>query len=86
MTKITFHNKFWKIYDKLPKNIQKKTQERITLFSQSPFHPLLKNHKLSGEFRNHHSINITGDYRAIYIENQNNYIFQILGTHSEIYK
>lgn len=85
MKNIHFHNKFWKIYEKLPKTMQQKVKERIKLFSTDSFHPTLNNHTLSGKFQNHRSINITGDYRAIYVEHNNMYVFKLIGTHSELY-
>ncbi len=51
-----------------------------------PFHPLLNNHPLAGRWTGYRSINITGDYRAIYelIEEDLAY-FVTIDTHSNLY-
>ena len=57
------------------------------MFVQNPFSPSLHHHPLSGEFSNYRSINITGDYRALYKQiDKNHVIFVKLGTHSQLYK
>lgn len=41
---------------------------------------------LSGNYSGFHSINITGDIRALYEEIDGSYvIFEFIGTHSELY-
>lgn len=50
----------------MPSVLYKKLQERITLFAEQPFHPLLDNHPMSGSRRGYRSINITGDWRVVY--------------------
>ncbi len=56
------------------------------MFLENPFHPLLKNHALSGEYSNYRSFNVTADIRAIYepIDSET-VIFINIGTHSELY-
>lgn len=46
--KISFHKHFTKTYQKLPKRIQNKVDENLTLSVTDPFHPSLNNHKLQG--------------------------------------
>ena len=50
----------------LSKKLQGQVKERLTLFTLDPFHPLLNNHKLSGEYRAYLIINVTGDFRVVY--------------------
>jgi len=64
--KPTFHRYFIKAYIKLPKNIQLKVKACLRLFEKNPFSKEFNNHSLQGRYKNHRSINITGDYRAIY--------------------
>lgn len=61
-------------------------KERIIIFSADPFHPTLNNHALTGEWTGYRSINITGDYRAVYrlVEEDLAY-FVDLDTHSNLY-
>ena len=80
-----FHNNFLKDYRKLRATLRLKTDQRLVLFRKVPFHPLLNNHGLRGKYTGYRSINITGDYRAIYIERDNLVIFMLIGTHSELY-
>lgn len=87
---ISFRKKFSKSYDKASDKIKKVTKEKIALFEREPFHPSLNNHALIGQYQGSRSINITGDWRAIYsetIENGEKVItFIELGTHSQLYK
>jgi len=78
---------FIKHYKKLPVPLQSKFKERKDLFLQNPFHPLLNNHALSGEYKDYRSINITGDLRAIYEPIEKNVaVFILIDTHSNLYK
>ena len=77
--------RFKKQYQKLPKNIQARVDARIRLFIADPFNEILWNHPLSGEYSNCRSINMTGDYRIIYEENDGIIGFLLIGTHDELY-
>ncbi|OGI71723.1 hypothetical protein A3J61_02585 [Candidatus Nomurabacteria bacterium RIFCSPHIGHO2_02_FULL_38_15] len=59
--------------------------ERLKVFLINPSTESLHNHKLNGKFKDFKSINITGDYRAVYSEDQNTISFVFIGTHSQIY-
>ncbi|MBU2025371.1 MAG: type II toxin-antitoxin system mRNA interferase toxin, RelE/StbE family [Patescibacteria group bacterium] len=86
---IKFTRNFKKRYKKAPKDIQKAFNRRLALFEKNNFHPALRNHALQGKYRNYRSVNITGDWRAIFKQNGKDsglVIFAILGTHSELYK
>ena len=84
--KIRFHKNFEKQYKKLNKKEKKRVQERLFLFLENPFHPILGNHPLKGKFTGYRSINITGDLRAIYkFINEQKSIFVIIDTHSNLY-
>ena len=86
--RIEFSDEFHKQYRKAPPKIQNAVDKRVALFAQEPFYPLLNNHLLKGRYQGKRSINITGDWRAVFRE-FNNYqlvIFETLGTHSQLYK
>lgn len=56
-----------------------------------PHHRLLNNHSLTGEYVGYRSINITGNWRAVFSEIQDEegnelIVFKVLGTHSQLYK
>ena len=82
-----YHKNFKKQFEKLPVKIQNKFEERLVLFFQNQFHPILSNHSLSGEYEGCRSINVTGDIRAIfYVKNDGNIVFINIGSHPELYK
>ena len=80
-----FSTHFKKRRAKLSKPLQMKLNERLRLFVQDRFHPLLNNHELTGEWAGHRSINVTGSYRAIFIQGTDSVTFVTVGTHSELY-
>lgn len=49
--------------------------------------PMLRNHSLSGKYKGCRSINVSGDWRAIFREYKGGAViyFEMLGTHSELY-
>ena len=85
---IEYKKAFWKRIAKAPVKIPMATAERIKIFANNPFDPLLNNHKLSGKYHGCRSINITGDWRAIFKEFNDYQLvsFETLGTHSQLYK
>lgn len=87
---IKFGKKFAKQYSRAPQKIKKAFSLRLEIFKENPFNSLLNNHSLVGGYLNSKSINITGDWRAIYSETFENkekvIIFLALGTHSQLYK
>ena len=77
---------FKKKTDKLPKKIRHALADRLRLFVQEPFHPLLDNHKLTGDRKHQRSINITGDWRLIFEEYDEKTVWLIdVDTHSNLY-
>lgn len=78
---------FIKDFKKLDSKIKEAFIKRKALFLKDPFHPILNNHSLKREYSNFRSINITGDFRAIYYTEKNNttYFFVRISTHSELY-
>jgi len=84
---VEFHRKFIKRYAKIPVFIRAKCEERLRLFEQEPFHPLLDNHALKGDRFGQWSINITGDWRALYeFLDSETIIFVEIDTRSNLYK
>ena len=76
---------FQKQFKKLPARAKQKAIARLQLFVANPMDYRLRNHPLAGEWREHRSINITGDYRAVYKREGDTVIFITIGTHSELY-
>lgn len=89
--KIKFGRRFAKQYEKADQRIKEAVKKRIDIFRTNPFHPLLNNHQLTGNYLGYRSINVTGDWRALYTklideEDETLVTFEILGTHSQLYK
>ena len=77
---------FKKKTDKLSKKIRRALANRLRLFVQEPHHPLLDNHKLSGDRKHQRSINITADWRLIFEEHDENTVWLIdIDAHSNLY-
>ena len=88
---INFSKKFKKQQNKADNKIKQALNKRIKLFLQDQFAPQLNNHALTGELKGYRSINITGDFRALYSESVDKdenqiIIFEMLGTHSQLYR
>ncbi len=84
--RVFLHRDFLKAYKKLSPHDQENWKARKRIFLENPFHPLLSNHALHGEYEGYRSINITGDIRAIYEPHDTNVaLFIIIGSHSELY-
>lgn len=86
--RIEFKKSFAKMLDKSPEKIQEALWERLRLFEKDPYSSILHNHWLTGKYAGLKSINISGDWRAIFIEirKENLAIFLLFGTHSQLYK
>ncbi len=83
---IILHRSFVKQFKKIPKPVRSKFIERKNLFAKEPFNRLLNNHSVDGAFTDCRSINITGDYRAIFkVGTPDSVVFLHIGTHSELY-
>jgi addiction module RelE/StbE family toxin len=94
LAKINYSRTFNKQLKKAPLKVMKAFKERRRLFIDDPFHPKLNNHMLRGKYAGYRSINITGDWRALYTEHRTYHekaakkaiVFELLGTHSQLYK
>ncbi len=83
---VDFSNKFKKQLQKAPVEIKRAFSKRLDLFNEDIYDSQLRNHQLSGNYRRYRSINITGDWRAIYSQKGMTILFELLGTHSQLYK
>jgi addiction module RelE/StbE family toxin len=83
--RIEFSPIFNKRRNAAPIEIKKAFLECFSLFHVEPFHPALRNHPLKGKYAGFRSIDITGDWRALYREETERIIFVELGTHKELY-
>lgn len=84
--KFQYTSKFKKQYKKLPPKIQKQFDDRLRLFVMEPKNPVLRTHPLKGLYQGYWSINLNGDFRAIYLQKgEEIIIFALIGTHSQLY-
>lgn len=85
---VKFSRQFKKDYQKIDKKIKSSFEERLELFLRNPFNAQLNNHALTGKYKGYRSINITGDWRALYTINkaEKEIAFEAIGTHSQLYK
>ena len=69
------------------KKLANRIEKQILLFEESPKHPSLRVHKLSGNRENMWSISITMSIRMVYLLIEDDLaIFIKIGTHEQVYK
>ncbi len=85
MLSIFRHRKFIKQFKKLPQKVQEKFEQKLRIFVLNRHNEELNDHLLAGEWSGHRSIDITGDIRAVYKEENNLIIFKAIGTHHQLY-
>lgn len=84
---VQFSKTFVKQLRKAPPKVKRAFRKRLELFLKDPYHPLLRHHPLTGKLQGYRSINITGDWRAIFrFLDRNTVFFNVLGTHSQLYR
>lgn len=84
--KVDYSRSFKKDYKKLNLKLRNQLRERILLFQQNQFNPLLNNHSIHHPYEGCQSINITGDVWALFEINKDIALFFRVGSHSELYK
>jgi len=83
--KIGYSKQFLRQYTKLPQKIRQKADERIMRWQNDPLNSQLRDHQLKGKYKQYRSIDVTGDYRALYLSQEDKVIFDKIGTHSQLY-
>ncbi len=76
---------FNKQFKELPPKIKERFYERLEVLLADPFHPQLNNHSVDKTYPGCRSINVTGDYRALFQEEAGLFVFVFIGTHAELY-
>ena len=89
MIKITWDKGFKRIYKKMTRSnseLKKNFWNAIGLFSENPFYPTLRTHKLTGRLEGLWAFSITYNYRAVFKFLDDKEILLIdIGTHDEVY-
>lgn len=83
---IQYHRIFYKKFKKLPMKVQDEFKERLVLFINNKFDKRLNNHLVDFAYMGCRSINVTGDYRAIFRDEGDVVTFINIGTHSQLYQ
>ncbi len=83
--KVIYQKSFDKDFIKLSVKIQDQFYSRIELFIEDKYNVVLNNHSVDPTYPGCRSINITGDYRAIFSEQGDVVTFVAIGTHSQLY-
>ncbi len=88
--RIDYSKRFIKHFKKIPVKIKKAFRDKVDIFRSDKNDESLQKHFLKGEWEGFLSINVTGDWRAIYHELGDGSIewveFVEIGTHSQLYK
>lgn len=87
---IRYDPAFLKKLKKTDVKIRKRFKKRIAIFIINPFDQQLHNHSLQREYKGYRSIDITNDWRAIYVEKREGdeiiAYFIAIGTHKDLYE
>ena len=83
--RVIFHKTFLKQYRKFPEKIKIKFDTRLSLLLKDFGHPTLRVHPLRGDKFPLFSMNVTGDYRALFVRKEDEVRFHEIGKHSELY-
>lgn len=86
--RIEYSRYFIKTIKKAPSIVQEAFRNKLVKFIENRHDQILNSHVLSGKLKGCRSINITGDWRAIFEEYENGDVvfFVMIGTHSQLYK
>jgi addiction module RelE/StbE family toxin len=84
---LEYSKKFIKEFKKCPEGVKTNLKSRLKVFINDPYNPILNNHPLVGELKDYRSLNINGDWRAIFTETNKGQTayFVAIGTHSQLY-
>ncbi len=82
---IRFHKNFKKRFQKIPVKTQEQFYQRLDVFLLDKFNKTLNNHSVEKAYPNCRSINVSGDYRAIFHDQADVVVFITIGTHSDLY-
>lgn len=84
--KVIFHKRFTKDYNRLDLKIHRAFEKHLQIFYTNPYQAKLNNHPLKGKWQGYRSINISGDFRAVYkLVSEEEAIFITIGSHSQLY-
>lgn len=74
--------RFWKAFDKLPQNIQRRAREAYQLWKQNPYHPSLQ-FKIIHQTKQIYSVRIGIGWRAVGVKSNADIVWFWIGSHEE---
>jgi mRNA-degrading endonuclease YafQ of YafQ-DinJ toxin-antitoxin module len=83
--RVVFRKTFQKQFKKLPKKVRERFGVRLQALLTGET-TLLRIHTLTGDRYPLQSMNVTADYRALFIKDTQTVVFYEIGTHSELYE
>ena len=83
--RVEYSRHFVKTFKKCSKKIQLAFRAKLVIFLSDQFTAKLNNHALTDKYFGYRSINISGDWRAVFEQNNDEVYFVTLGTHSQLY-
>lgn len=83
---IVYEKQFVKVFKNLLPKVKDRFYERLNVFVVNKYNPILNNHSVDKAYPGCSSIDITGDYRAIFFEEGEVVTFIAIGTHAQLYK
>lgn len=87
--KVSFSSSFKRAFKKRIKGkqeLESKFWNKLELFTNNPFEPNLKTHKLSGKLKDLWSFSLEYDERVLfYFTDDGNAVFINIGNHDEVY-
>ncbi len=82
---VRYKKRFQKHFRKLSPKVKDKFYQQLEIFLASPLDQRLHNHTVDTAFPGCRSLDVTGDYRAIFREDGGDVIFIDIDTHSNLY-
>lgn len=80
-----YKKRFGKSFKNLSPKVKEKFSERLDIFTKNKYDSILDNHPVDRVYPGCRSIDITGDYRAIFFDDGVVVTFVAIGTHAQLY-
>ncbi|MEO0012551.1 MAG: hypothetical protein RLZZ535_940 [Cyanobacteriota bacterium] len=89
MIKVSFSSSFLRVFKKRIKGntkLESRFWTKVEVFTNNPFDPSLRTHKLSGKLKDLWSFSVEYDERVLfYFTDDGNAVFIDIGNHDEVY-
>lgn len=85
---LTYHKRFKKHFrQRIEPNTSLAGQfhDRLALFMDNPGSPMIKDHKLSGRYKEYRAFSVSGDVRVVYKWTEEGILLYDIGRHNQVY-